>query len=869
MLGFFDNEEVEIGKKKKKTKKTDSIEMAYQYGCKVCPLQNLNNHTKCMEPSGSSIPIIYNLGEAPGKNEDLQGEPFVGKAGQLLKRNLCDVFGLDSDTLISSMRFGNVCACRPPDNRTPTDFEIACCLGRLLDDIAKTKPLMIAGYGGVPLRAMLGTDGIFAWRGRVMPIEVRGHVCWFSTHLHPAFVLRHDSSSDDTGERKERMFVDVFKRDMILMKNTLESGRTPEVVDPRTYFDGVEYIYGNNPQEDFETLKEKLEYYKGRRKVFIDIETDGNPDGLNPLNDNSMLLSLAVSTGKKTLSFPVEYEGSWGGRKYQRKVMREIKDLLMKVRIKGAHNNKFEVTWLTNRCGEEATRSGEWIDSQARAYTLDERAGGKKGEGVLSLGAITTLFLGFNIKRLSNVDRKHLAKESLENLLPYNALDAKYEYIVDTEMSEYMDDSLKWIYNHENNLGRTLAYTEIKGVPVSVPVAQRINRKLDRDIIEVVNEMQALKEVNTFEKKFSTKFMPSSTDHITKVFRDVMKLNPVKMTSKGGYSTDKEVMDVYAEQGVRLAELIVKSRELSKLKSTYVDGTLKLLFSDSRLRPDFHHLFVVTGRLSCSNPNIQNYPSRGWQKFVRSMIRAPEGYWIVTIDYSQIEARMIATIAQDKWFCDAIWNDFDIHGYWAEIIAKRLHNIDWTDSIQLKAFRKDIKTLWVFRLIYGSKLEAAENDLHARRGQLRQEYARFWDELAEVLVWQQRVLKFYDKYGYVESPLGRRRRAPLSINEQINNMIQGVASDIVTDSMNRLSYLSWKLEKPQYLPIWNIHDDLGFLIPDETLEEDIDLVTEQMCCPPFDWITVPIGVEVSVGRRWDKCEEIGKFDTRDFKELTR
>jgi DNA polymerase-1 len=169
-------------------------------------------------------------------------------------------------------------------------------------------------------------------------------------------------------------------------------------------------------------------------------------------------------------------------------------------------------------------------------------------------------------------------------------------------------------------------------------------------------------------------------------------------------------------------------------------------------------------------------------------------------------------------------------------------------------------------LIYGSSQRSAEADLGAYEGQLSREFKEFWETYAAVKRWQDEVLDFYDRYGYVETAMGRRRRGPLSKNEALNSPIQGVASDLVTDAMNRLSYLAWKLRKSQYQPIWNIHDDLGFYIPEESLEDDVEFICEQMTCTPFKWITVPIGVEVSVGKEWGELEEIAKYNTYDFRE---
>ena len=147
---------------------------------------------------------------------------------------------------------------------------------------------------------------------------------------------------------------------------------------------------------------------------------------------------------------------------------------------------------------------------------------------------------------------------------------------------------------------------------------------------------------------------------------------------------------------------------------------------------------------------------------------------------------------------------------------------------------------------------------------MTEEYNEFWKICSGVAEWQKEQLKFYNEYGFVQTLLGRKRHRPLSKNEIYNTPIQSLASELVTDSMNRLSEAAEELHKPQYQAIWNIHDDLGFYIPDETLEEDILFIAEKMVCTPFEFVNIPLGVEVSVGKRWGELEEVAKYDTLSF-----
>jgi uracil-DNA glycosylase family 4 len=172
-MGFFfskNNSEI----KKSKSKELP-LEFYHNNSCKVCTLKNESIRNPRMLPTGSDKPIIYILGEAPGKTEDKEGLQFVGDSGQLLRSTLEKYFGkipyrkLKKDSF--QIRFNNCIRCHPPSNRNPSELEIECCRKSIEDDIEKTKPLIIIGIGdditgNTPLEWMLNVSGINLWRGR-------------------------------------------------------------------------------------------------------------------------------------------------------------------------------------------------------------------------------------------------------------------------------------------------------------------------------------------------------------------------------------------------------------------------------------------------------------------------------------------------------------------------------------------------------------------------------------------------------------------------------------------------------------------------------------------------------------------------------
>lgn len=270
--------------------------------------------------------------------------------------------------------------------------------------------------------------------------------------------------------------------------------------------------------------------------------------------------------------------------------------------------------------------------------------------------------------------------------------------------------------------------------------------------------------------------------------------------------------------------------------------------------------------------NIQNWPKKN-NSYIRRQIKAPKGHLMVCVDFGQIQARNIAMLSKDKRFVEALFKDYDIHMVWTKKVINaypevvNLKSINtWQDleEIKLSKFRDKIKNKLVFPWFFLSSYKSTARDLSVPINVMENIYNEFWEYFEGVRKWQKTVIAHYKKYGYVEDLLGRRRHAPINYTELSNTPVQGMEVAIVSDTMNELSRTSYMLNKPQIQPIMNQHDDLPFYIPNETLEEDIELIAKIMVKPRFDWINVPLTVEISVGRNWNDQEKICTMDTRDF-----
>jgi DNA polymerase-1 len=226
--------------------------------------------------------------------------------------------------------------------------------------------------------------------------------------------------------------------------------------------------------------------------------------------------------------------------------------------------------------------------------------------------------------------------------------------------------------------------------------------------------------------------------------------------------------------------------------------------------------------------------------------------------------------SEDHNLIDAMWTGFDIHGHWSDRILKVYPAwLDWLVSefgvegddkkAVHKTGRQEAKNKWVFPQFFGSSAYSCARNLHLPNDVADRLQAEFWDQFRGVQKWQRRILLLYERNLYVETLTGRRRRGPMTPNEIINQPIQGTASDIVTDAMDRLSEESLVEDKPYLQPPLNVHDDLSFVIPDEVVEDTIEHIAYVMCDVQFDFINVPIVVEVAMGQRWHELKEVGVY----------
>lgn len=847
-MSFFYSKQI----KKKKKVKIPNIELLYSRQCLVCPLKKQSK----LEPTGSKNPLIYILGEFPSNEDVTNNNQFSDIPGKYFRNVLEDVLG--RRFLKKSVRYNNCIHCTPSfKNKNSIDHEIACCKKFIETDIENTKPVVVIGIGDIALKWFINAEGVEKyWRNRQIPVRIGTHNSWFFPIMRPSFItkIKDEWGGDD--------WVQIFKRDLQQVIKCIEKEEKPRVVH-ENYKKNIEIVLGKG-RKDLYRIEEKLKDFEKLPSVAVDIENWP----LKPWEDpNRKLVSIAIGTEDCTISYPLEHSEAWGGQ-YKR-ILEITKNFLLNSGKKVCHNLKHELMWFNWYFGQEVLRETEWEDTASQAYILDERTSKKRNKGMFGLGRLTQLRLGFDVKKLSNIEVKDVRNVPLEELLPYNGLDAKYTHPLFLIQEKLLSPKLKKIYkNHHVEICKTLALTETKGVDVNEEQVKEFRQVWEKELLVVEKKLQATDEALEYKKVYGKLLNPNSEAQVVKLFSDILKYKRIKETKKGKYAVDESVLKQFSEEGSEIASLIIEYKRVFKLIVTYCDGVDKRVVNGV-LHTNYGHMYTKTSRLNSEDPNLQNWNHRKHPE-VRKIIIVSKSNWFVSLDYCQIEARVLAMASKDIRFIEEIFKGLDIHAYWAQQTLKeypRAMGVEYYEDIDkamLAEYRGVIKNGMVFPWFYLSTAYTVANNLGIPLRIVEDLYDRFWEDYAGVKKWQEEVVNFYYEHGYVEMLTGRRRRAPLAYTKLANTPIQGVASEIVVAAGNRLSLLGYQQKKPQNQLILNIHDDLSFSIPDKTLDKDIELIGEEMVKPVFDFINVPLAVDVSVGKNWYDLEKIHTFDSQDF-----
>ena len=441
------------------------------------------------------------------------------------------------------------------------------------------------------------------------------------------------------------------------------------------------------------------------------------------------------------------------------------------------------------------------------------------------------------------------AEVPLEQAAPYAAEDADItlalHHVLAPKLAEHQ--ALFDLYeNIELPVLNVLSRMERNGVLIDSDMLAQQSMELANHIMAIEQQAHDLA---------GQSFNIASPKQIQHILYDQLQLPVLKKTPKGQPSTAESVLQELAEE-YPLPELILKHRSMSKLKSTYTDKLpLQVSPKTGRVHTSYHQAVAATGRLSSSNPNLQNIPVRSAEgRRIRQAFIAPKGYKIVAADYSQIELRIMAHLSGDTGLLDAFAKGEDIHkATAAEVFGVKLDQV----TIDLRRSAKAIN----FGLIYGMSAFGLAKQLGLGRKQAQEYIDLYFSRYPGVKQYMDNTRELAKDQGYVETLWGRRLYLPeihsknaarrqYAERTAINAPMQGSAADIIKLAM--IATDAWlEEEQTDAKMIMQVHDELVFEIANSKVEDYSVMISKLMT--EAATLDVPLLVDVGVGINWDEA----------------
>ncbi|CAI1178785.1 DNA polymerase I [Serratia marcescens] len=574
---------------------------------------------------------------------------------------------------------------------------------------------------------------------------------------------------------------------------------------------------------------------------------DTETDGLDTLTANLIGLSFAVAPGEAAY-LPVAHDYLDAPAQLDRAyVLEALKPLLEDEKaLKVGQNLKFDMSLLA-RYGIEMR--GIAYDTMLESYVLDS-VGGRHDMDSLAdryLGHKTITFEEIAGKGKNQLTFNQIA---LEQAAPYAAEDADVTLQLHLAMWPQLKQSaeLLTVFNEiEMPLLPVLSHIERTGVLIDPAILSAHSQELAKRLAELEAQAHELAE---------EPFNLASTKQLQAILYEKQKLPVLKKTPGGAPSTNEEVLAELALD-YPLPKVILEYRGLAKLKTTYTDK-LPLMINpvSGRVHTSYHQAVTATGRLSSSDPNLQNIPVRNEEgRRIRQAFIAPEGYRIVAADYSQIELRIMAHLSQDEGLLKAFAEGKDIHRATAsEVFGVPLDKVTGEQRRSAKAIN--------FGLIYGMSAFGLARQLGIPRGEAQRYMDLYFERYPGVLDYMERTRQQASEQGYVSTLDGRRLYLPdvrssnamrrkAAERAAINAPMQGTAADIIKRAMIEVDAWLQGQEKPLVRAIMQVHDELVFEVHESVIEEASQRIRQLM--EGSMALAVPLKVDVGVGMNWDEA----------------
>lgn len=492
---------------------------------------------------------------------------------------------------------------------------------------------------------------------------------------------------------------------------------------------------------------------------------------------------------------------------------------------------------------------GVKYDTMMESYILD--ATGSRHD----MDTLATIYLNeqtIKFEEIAGKGAKQLTfnQISLEQAAPYAAEDA--------DITLRLHETLWAKLQQEPNQAEVLTEIEIPLIPALARIERNgalVDVKLLATQSQELGEKMIALENKTFELAGQT-FNMGSPKQLGEILYTKLGLPVISKTATGQPSTAEAVLAELASQGYELPEVLMEYRSLSKLKSTYTDRLPEQINPRTgRIHTSYHQAVTATGRLSSSDPNLQNIPIRTPEgRRIRQAFIAPEGYKLLSADYSQIELRIMAHLAQDKGLLDAFKHDLDVHkATAAEVFGVSVDQVTADQRRKAKAIN--------FGLIYGMSAFGLAKQIGVDRKEAQEYIDKYFTQYPGVLSYMERTRESAAEKGYVETLFKRRLYLPdikssnantrrAAERTAINAPMQGTAADIIKRAM--ISVDRWlQQENIDAKVILQVHDELVLEVREDLTQSTSDKIKSLMANAAQ--LSVPLVVDVGIGNNWDEA----------------
>ena len=645
---------------------------------------------------------------------------------------------------------------------------------------------------------------------------------------------------------KEKLYelCKILEFKMFIKKLNLEEKTQTSNFDHKpvllSLFDKVEEVEKTEKVEEEIVYKKELNInFSNRELVIIDNETllNEQKEYLNNYKKIASIyyeeLGIILSTEEKDLYFPLNHGGLLSKNIDKNTLIKFIAELDVKF-ISYNFKTLLNLGFTFKSMYMDMMIAYHLISSQTKMdviipITEYSNVDAKDFKTTFGKAHIETLLVGEFAGYLSKIGLGILAiYDEINHILHKEEL---YDILIQNEMP----------------LIPVLSLMERKGIKIDVSYFKNYSSELEKELAKI--------EKAIYEEA-GEEFNINSPKQLGDILFVKMNLPSGKKT-KTGYSTDVMVLEDLESYGYNIARLLLDYRKLNKLKTTYVDTLPNLVDSNSRIHTSFNQIGTATGRLSSSEPNLQNIPVKTDDGIkIREGFVAEEGKVLMSIDYSQVELRVLTSMSKDENLIEAYREEKDLH----DLTARRIFNLSDSDDVTRE--QRTIAKIINFSIIYGKTAFGLAKELKIPVKDASEYIKKYFEQYPRVTTFEKEVIEFGEEHGYVKTLFGRKRYISgidsknKTIKAQaermaVNTVIQGTAAEVLKKVMLKV-YETLK-DKDDIALLLQVHDELIFEVEESSVEKYSEILADIMK-NTVKLEDVNLNININIGKNWAEAK---------------